>query len=87
MNLKTVVVVGVTGLGLLKAFDICINTARFCTMGAFVGRMYDENLAPEAKDMVDEICAKYKDAPVKAACCVAAYKYGFENPNNIFNAK
>lgn len=87
MNLKTMFVVGVTGFGLWKAFDICMNIARFCTMGAIIGRMYDENLVPEAKDMVDDIYARYKDEPVKAACCVRAYKYGFENPNDILNAK
>jgi hypothetical protein len=87
MNLKTVVAVGIAGLGLWKAYDICINMARFCTIGAIIGRMYDENLVPEAKDMVDDIYAKYKDDLVKVACCVRAYKYGFENPNDILNAK
>ena len=85
MNLKTVVAVGVAGLW--KAFDICMNMARFCTIGAFIGRMYDENLVPEAKDMVNETYAKYKDARIKTACCARAYKYGFENSNNVLNAK
>ena len=87
MNLKTVVAVGIAGVGLWNASDIYINMARFCTMGAIIGRMHDENLVPEAKDMVDDIYARYKDEPVKVACCARAYKYGFENQKNVLNAK
>ena len=83
MNLKNIVTLGVATFAIYEAWNVGVETSKFVAKGALVGKLYDSNLVPEAKDILYETYDKHKNSWFKAALYARGYKYGFDHYKDI----
>ena len=83
MNLKNIVTLGVATFAIYEALNVGVQTSKFAVKGMLIGKLYDSNWVPEAKDMVYETYDKYKNSWFKVALYARGYKYGFDHYKDI----